>query len=101
MSINTILLLAALLLLTGCATGADGRFVGAGGGSYEYNRTLPDGSACKVSVISGRDVQGAVLQIDQNCAVTSKVDDTQGAVKALGVIGDSISLAREIAAKAP
>lgn len=86
---------------TGCATGADGRFVGAGGGSYEYSRTLADGSTCKVSVISGRDVQGGVLKIDQNCAVTSKVDDTQGAVKALGVIDNSISLAREVTAKVP
>lgn len=90
-----------LALLTSCATGQDGRFVGAGGGSYEYTRTLADGSSCAVSVVSGRDVQGGVLRIDRECAVTSEVDSTLGAVEALKVIDDTVNGLREAVGKIP
>lgn len=101
MIINGLRALVIIILLSACATGADGRFVGAGGGSYEYSRTLTDGSTCSVSVVTGRDVQGGVLQIDQNCAVTSKVDNTAGTVDALKVIDNSVSGLRDAVSKIP
>ena len=90
-----------LLILTGCATGSDGRFVGAGGGSYEYKRTLADNSTCEVSVVSGRDITGGVLTIDKDCTVTSKADTTQGAVQSLQVISDTVKVIGAAVSKIP
>jgi len=95
------LLMVLALLLGGCAVGTDGRLAGAGSASYEYKRTLADGSTCSVSVLSGRDVVGADLAVDKDCAVTSRADSTAGAVSALQVVGASISAVREAVSKVP
>jgi hypothetical protein len=89
------------LFLTGCATGSDGQFTGAGGGSYTYKRTLQDGSTCEISIVSGRDIQGGTLTIDKDCGVTSKADSTKGAEASLKVIGDTVNGIREAVSKIP
>lgn len=98
--INTALLAIALLALTGCAM-RDGQLTGAGSASYEYKRTLADGSSCTVTMLSGRDVMGGALAIDKDCAVTTKADSTSGAGEALQVIDNGITAIREIASKVP
>lgn len=95
------LFLVAMFTLSGCALSPDGHVTGAGSASYEYKRTLADGSTCSVIMLSGRDVIGGALTIDKDCAVTSKADSTAGTGEAITVIGSSISAIREIAAKVP
>jgi len=97
-----ILILITATTLSGCASMGDlGRFAGAGSASYEYERTLSDGSTCKLSLLSGRDVIGAKLDIGPNCEVTSKADETKGVDKALSTLDNAIDLAKEMASKAP
>ena len=90
-----------IILLSGCAIGQDGRLTGAGSASYEYSRILADGSICTVSVLSGRDVIGGNLEIDQNCNVKAKADSTLGVNDALKVIDNGISMTREALTKIP
>lgn len=89
------------LLLAGCALSPDGHITGAGSASYEYKRTLADGSSCSVMLLSGRDVLGGSLAIDKDCGVVSKADSTSGTVEALQVVGDSINAVREAVRKVP
>ena len=89
------------LLLSGCTVGPDWRLAGPGGASYEYTRTLADGTTCTVSLVSGRDIMGGNLHIGPNCELDSKADSTMGAVKSLEVINNGIQLSRELASKVP
>ena len=88
-------------LLCGCAVAPDGHLTGAGSASYEYKRVMADGSSCSITLLSGRDVVGASLVIDQNCGVTSKADSTAGTEAALQVIGSSVAAVREAVSKVP
>ena len=89
------------LLLSGCAVGTNGQMAGTGDANYTYKHTARDGSTCEVTILSGRDVQGAKLQIDKDCALTSGADNTRGAEAALKVIDNGITLGRELASKVP
>jgi hypothetical protein len=89
------------ILLSACAIGKDGQLAGAGDANYTYKHTARDGSSCEVTILSGRDVQGAKLQIDKDCALTSGADNTRGAEAALKVIDNGITLGRELASKVP
>lgn len=93
-------LLFASVLLAGCAINDD-RVAGAGSASYEYHRTLADGSTCTLSLLTGRDVVGGRLSIDKDCGVVSSADSTKGAVEAIGVINNSINAVRDAIGKVP
>lgn len=91
-----------IICITGCTASNDlGKFAGAGSASYEYERKLADGSSCKLSLLSGRDVLGASLSIGPNCEIVSKADETRGVDKALSTLDNAIDLATELAEKAP
>lgn len=100
LAIMVLIPLAAAFLLSGCAIGKD-KLVGAGSAYYEYEKTTADGTVCHLSVVSGRDVIGANIDIGQDCTVQSRADSTSGAKEALQVVDHSIQLGRELAAKAP
>lgn len=88
--------------LVACAGTSDkGLFAGSGGSTYEYKRTLIDGTSCNVTVVSGADMQGANLTIDKDCAVTTKVDNTQGVKEAIGLANTSVQAVREAVSKVP
>lgn len=89
------------VLLSGCAFGPDGRVTGAGSASYEYKRTLADGSSCVLSIVSGRDIMGGELSIGENCQITTKASSTQGVVDSLRLADDSINAIRETVKKLP
>ncbi len=93
--------IAAILLLCSCAVSPDGHLAGAGSASYEYKRVSADGSSCSLVLLSGRDVVGGSIAVDQQCGVVSKADSTSGVESALQVIGASISAIREAVSKVP
>jgi hypothetical protein len=100
--IIVIVIVVIFLGLIGCAGTSDkGLFAGSGGSTYEYKRTLPDGTGCNVTVVSGADMQGANLTIDKDCAVTTKVDGTSGVKEAIGLANTSVQAVREAVSKVP
>lgn len=90
------------ILLSGCAISDDlGQRVGPGSANYRYTHTRVDGSKCTVDILSGRDVEGADLSVDKDCALNSKADRTVGVEKALGTMDKAIDLIKELSTKVP
>lgn len=83
---KTLLLIAAMLTLTGCATSPFGTAT-TGGANYTYTSTA-DG-ACQITINSARDVTGGELLIDSDCSVSVAAQNA-GSQDALRVIGDLV-----------
>ena len=74
-----ILLLAVAVLVSGCETTSSLGKASTGGAVYEYSRTLADGSECRISITSARDVQGSAdLIVGPQCDLTVSAQDLGG-----------------------
>ena len=89
-----------ILLLSGCAV-TDSGLAGAGSAVYSYERQLPDGSRCSVSLTSGRDVLGGKLTIGPDCTVVSEASSTQGVVSSLKLADDAMVTVKQALEKIP
>lgn len=65
------------LSVSGCAT-APGQAAGNGQAAYTYEHTATDGSSCKVTVTSGRDVARGQVQVSNDCALDASGEALTG-----------------------
>jgi len=86
--------------LTGCAANKGGDIAGIGEAVYTYKHVGKNGS-CELKITSGRDLNNAVVEIDENCAIKTGAASTRGAEASLTTIDNGITLSRELASKIP
>jgi len=86
--------------LTGCAIGKGGDVAGIGEAVYTYKHVSKFGT-CELKITSGRDINGGVVEIGEDCAIKTGAASTRGAEASLNTIDNGITLSRELASKIP
>lgn len=89
-------LLISCLVISGCTTTSKwGDEANTGGAVYDYSKTVtPDGATtCSARATSAREILGASLSIDENCAFEAKVDEATSPFEVMDKLIDLIDIA--------